>query len=153
MIQTIFNTFSDGHCGLGTVESPARQAALINRQKLLAQFDLCSSRLLTAAQQAGTDFQVVSEEDLSKERPKVDALITTERNIAVGVLTADCMPLLLADDENSIAAAVHLRRDSLIQGMDFKVVSKMRELGAKNIEAYMGLAYKKTIIFWIGKQV
>jgi len=67
-----------------------------------------------------------------------DAQVSNKANIALGVLTADCVPILLCDDEAKIISSVHSgwrgARSDIIQN----TIEAMQELGAKNITAIIG---------------
>ena len=71
-----------------------------------------------------------------------DALITTVPGIALVVLTADCVPVLLSDDQAGIVAAVHAGRMGARNGIIPRTIARMEELGAVpgNIHALMGAA-------------
>lgn len=71
-----------------------------------------------------------------------DALVTTQRELALAVLVADCVPVLLSDTEAGVIAAVHAGRMGARNGIIKKTVEKMVELGATpaNIHALMGAA-------------
>ncbi|RAV34071.1 peptidoglycan editing factor PgeF [Corynebacterium heidelbergense] len=71
-----------------------------------------------------------------------DALIATVPDIALVVLTADCVPLLLSDDSAGVIAAVHAGRMGARNGIVARTVARMVELGAAeaNIHALMGPA-------------
>ena len=68
--------------------------------------------------------------------PTCDALVTTVPGITLAVLTADCIPLLLASEK--VVAAVHVGRRGLVNGVAIKTIEKMRELGASSISAHIG---------------
>jgi len=68
--------------------------------------------------------------------PTCDALITTERKLAVAVMVADCIPLLLKSDV--AVAAVHVGRKGLMNGIARKTIDAMRDLGAEVIHSYIG---------------
>lgn len=68
--------------------------------------------------------------------PTCDALITTERKLAVAVMVADCIPLLLKSDV--AVAAVHVGRKGLMNGIARKTIDAMRDLGAEAIHSYIG---------------
>ena len=53
------------------------------------------------------DFLDLSEEDQQKELYGVDALITQEKNVGIGVITADCVPISIYDTKNAILGIVH----------------------------------------------
>ncbi|MBI5814635.1 MAG: peptidoglycan editing factor PgeF [Nitrospinae bacterium] len=62
------------------------------------------------------------------ERPvEADAVITARKGIAVGVRTADCLPILIADPEKNVAAAVHAGR----KGAELHIVSRAVEIMAE----------------------
>lgn len=70
------------------------------------------------------------------DAPTCDALITTERKLAVAVMVADCIPLLLKSDV--AVAAVHVGRKGLMNGIARKTIDAMRDLGAEVIHSYIG---------------
>lgn len=67
-----------------------------------------------------------------------DALVTTSKNLALGILTADCCPILLEDHENGVIGAVHAGWKGAITGIIENTVSLMREKGARNISTALG---------------
>ncbi|MEU4467937.1 MULTISPECIES: peptidoglycan editing factor PgeF [unclassified Streptomyces] len=67
----------------------------------------------------------------STEIPSVDAIVTTRRGLALAVLTADCVPVLLADPVAGIAAAAHAGRPGMIAGVVPAALRAMTELGAE----------------------
>ncbi|WMD08193.1 peptidoglycan editing factor PgeF [Streptomyces sp. FXY-T5] len=62
--------------------------------------------------------------------PSVDAIVTTRRGLALAVLTADCVPVLLADPVAGVAAAAHAGRPGMIAGVVPAALRAMTELGA-----------------------
>lgn len=67
-----------------------------------------------------------------------DAIITQERNIALSVMVADCIPLLLWDEKEGTVGAVHVGRRGLVHAIAAKTVLLMKELGAGNLRGVMG---------------
>ncbi|NLF90751.1 MAG: peptidoglycan editing factor PgeF [Corynebacterium marinum] len=59
-----------------------------------------------------------------------DAVVTTRRGLALAVLTADCVPVLLADHVNGVVAAAHAGRMGARNGIIPRTVAAMVELGA-----------------------
>lgn len=120
-----------GHVGddPGSVES--------NRRNLAAAFGVPREHLLFLAQTHG--IQVVRvEEPWQGDPPEADGIVTTNPDLALAVLVADCVPLLLADVDAGVVAAVHAGRPGMIQGIVPKAVEVMREAGAQRIEAAVG---------------
>ncbi|MEV5436373.1 peptidoglycan editing factor PgeF [Streptomyces sp. NPDC052682] len=64
------------------------------------------------------------------EIPSVDAIVTARRGLALAVLTADCVPVLLADPVAGVAAAAHAGRPGMIAGVVPAALRAMMELGA-----------------------
>ncbi|WP_264931394.1 peptidoglycan editing factor PgeF [Streptomyces sp. A012304] len=63
--------------------------------------------------------------------PEVDAIVTTRRQLALAVLTADCTPVLLADPVAGVAAAAHAGRPGMVAGVVPAAVEAMVKLGAE----------------------
>ncbi len=68
--------------------------------------------------------------------PSCDALITTNPEISIAVMVADCIPLLLISKE--AVAAVHVGRAGLLNQIAIKALAAMRNLGAIDIHAILG---------------
>ena len=92
------------------------------------------ARLADAAG-AAADGDVVQE-------PEADALLTTERGVPLGVLVADCVPVLLADAQAGVVATAHAGRRGLLAGVLPRVVEAMVAAGARpeGIRAAVGPA-------------
>ena len=71
-----------------------------------------------------------------------DALLTAVPGIALVVLTADCVPVLLSDEQAGVIAAVHAGRMGARNGVIARTIARMEELGAipAQIHALMGAA-------------
>ncbi|MET8170330.1 peptidoglycan editing factor PgeF [Streptomyces sp. NPDC005329] len=62
--------------------------------------------------------------------PPVDGLVTATRGLALAVLTADCVPVLLADPVAGVVAAAHAGRPGMVKGIVPAAVDAMESLGA-----------------------
>lgn len=71
-----------------------------------------------------------------------DALVTTVPGVALVVLTADCVPVLLSDEDAGVVAAVHAGRIGARNGIIARTVERMEELGAtpSAVHALLGAA-------------
>lgn len=78
----------------------------------------------------GSDVAVVDGPWRDRPVPQVDAIVTARRGLALAVLTADCVPVLLADPVAGIAAAAHAGRPGMIAGVVPAALRAMTELGA-----------------------
>jgi polyphenol oxidase len=70
--------------------------------------------------------------------PTVDALITMTPGLGLAVMVADCIPLLIWDESESVVAAVHVGRRGAINGIVENVVGQMRSLTSASLVAEIG---------------
>lgn len=77
---------------------------------------------------------------MPKEVPSVDALITDKAGLKLAVKTADCAPILIADTNRHLVAAIHAGWKGAFQGVIESTILKMIELGGnpKNMVAGIG---------------
>tara|TARA_A100001015_G_scaffold178612_1_gene198547 strand:- start:302 stop:1060 length:759 start_codon:yes stop_codon:yes gene_type:complete len=85
-------------------------------------------------------FIYIDEEYQFKSKPKVDAVITNQKNLPIAILTADCVPILICDSKKKIIAAVHAGWKGALKGIVDKVIKFMIKKGSKpqNITAVIG---------------
>jgi YfiH family protein len=87
----------------------------------------------------GSDVSVVDEESLRRDdAPVADALVTRLPGVVLVVRVADCVPVLLADPEAGVLAAVHAGRAGVAAGVVPRAVDVMRDAGASRIRAWVG---------------
>jgi YfiH family protein len=72
------------------------------------------------------------------DRPRCDGLVTVTRGVALLVRVADCVPVLLADENAGVVGAAHAGRDGLVAGVVTATLARMRALGAEQITAWVG---------------
>jgi len=65
------------------------------------------------------------------DRPQADAMVTDRPGLALGILTADCAPILLADKAAGVIGAAHAGWKGAMTGVAKSVVEAMEELGAE----------------------
>jgi YfiH family protein len=70
--------------------------------------------------------------------PIADALVSQQTGITLVALVADCIPLLLWDEDAPCIAAVHVGRRGLVNGITSQVIEVMRMMGATNIQGHLG---------------
>lgn len=114
------------NCGIGSQDSP--DAVGQNRARVAAR--LGARRLLTAHQVHGTRAAVADDGTPAPWRPRADALVTATPGVAVGVLTADCAPILLADTQARVVGAAHAGWRGAVAGVAEAAVAAMEGLGA-----------------------
>lgn len=115
------------NCGIGSKDEPA--AIRENRGRVTSH--LGADNLASAYQVHGTTALVVSGPWPAGERPKADAMVTATPGIALGVLTADCAPVLFADEQARVVAAAHAGWRGALSGVVEAAIEAMEGLGAK----------------------
>lgn len=109
-------------------DDPAAVAA--NRERLAREIGLAPDHVVWMEQIHGRTVTVV-DGPVTEPVPVTDALVTRTPGLALAVLTADCVPLLLSDDEAGVIAAVHAGRVGARIGIVPEVLATMTELGAR----------------------
>ena len=127
------------NCGTGSNDAPGDAAE--NRKRAVAS--LVGDRraaLVTCYQMHSANTLRVGEVWNGGENPKADAMVTDRSGIMLGILTADCAPVLLADKEAGIIGAAHAGWNGALVGIIESVVAAMTGLGARreNISAAIG---------------
>ena len=126
------------NCGPGSADDAA--AVRENRQRAVKRIGLSFAPLVTAYQVHSADVIRVTEPCDLAAAPKADALVTNQTGIAIGVLTADCAPVLFSDAQAGVVGAAHSGWKGAVGGVLEATVLEMVRLGAKpqNIHAAVG---------------
>lgn len=135
--------FTDRHGGVspapfdsldfGSADGQSVEDLRANRERLAAALGRPADRLVFAHQVHGNDVVVVgaANEPMPPEAvPEADALVTTTPGVVVAMRVADCVPLLLADPDAGVVAAVHAGRRGAVVGVAPAAVQVMCDLGA-----------------------
>lgn len=110
-------------------DDPAAVAA--NRAAVAGELGLDAARVRWMRQVHGAEVAVVEELAPGGAPPEADGLVTAERGVALAVVTADCVPVLLADEAAGVVGAAHAGRPGLLAGVVPATVKAMRALGAR----------------------
>ncbi|MEU6930248.1 peptidoglycan editing factor PgeF [Streptomyces sp. NPDC046374] len=106
-------------------------AVLANRERAATGLGLDPARVVWMNQVHGAGVAVVDGPWGTDPVPSVDALVTDRPGLALAVLTADCVPVLLADPVAGVVAAAHAGRPGMVAGVVPATVARMTELGAR----------------------
>lgn len=111
-----------------------------NRRRIASTLEVTPEALLTCYQVHSPTVVTVAAPWPAADRPQADAMVTAQPGLALGVLTADCVPLLLADAQAGVVGAAHAGWRGALQGVVGATVVAMRALGARpeNIAAAIG---------------
>ncbi len=113
--------------GLGSDDEPGAIAE--NRARATAAV-LPGAALVTVHQVHSADVATIATPFADDARPRVDALVTDRPGLLLGVLTADCGPILLADTEAGVVGAAHAGWKGALGGVLGATVAAMAALGA-----------------------
>lgn len=118
------------NCGLNSGDDPER--IIVNRSRALAQLDLEPRALVTVNQQH-TNTVAIIDDSWTPDRPPpvADAMVTNRTGLALGIITADCAPVLLADPRTNIIGAAHAGWRGALGGVIDNTVAAMVKMGAK----------------------
>ena len=116
------------NCGLGAGDAPG--AAEQNR-RLATEAVLPGGRLVSVHQIHSTQAVIVDDPWSEHARPHADALVTDRPGIVLGVVTADCAPVLLAEVEAGVVGAAHAGWRGAQAGIVGTCVAAMESLGAR----------------------
>ncbi|MEM9331128.1 MAG: peptidoglycan editing factor PgeF [Pseudomonadota bacterium] len=124
--------------GLGS--NDIRENVLENRRRVAHHSGVTTDNLMTLYQVHSPQVITVSKPFENGQRPKADGLVTSKPGLAIGILTADCGPVLFADHQNQVAGACHAGWKGATGGVLENTVSAMEASGAqrKNIRAVLG---------------
>jgi YfiH family protein len=132
------------NCGLGSKDQTER--VLENRARVAEHLAGAKSEVLTVYQvHSGT--AVRAHGPLSRDAlPKADAVVTTVPGLVIGVLTADCTPVLFADPQAKVVAAAHAGWRGAVAGIIEATVEEMVKAGANRdrIRAAIGPTISQT---------
>lgn len=133
-----FFTRGWGHCGLSTLFDPAICAR--NRSAVAAELHVAPTHLLSCYQIHSANCVTVETPWSHENRPQADAMVTNQRGIALGILTADCVPVLFVDAEAGVIGAAHAGWRGAFGGVLENTLMSMVGLGARlsRIQAALG---------------
>ena len=115
--------------GVGSEDSPAKVAE--NRARMAKHLGVAPDRFLTCYQIHSPEVVVAETPWPSNERPRADAIVTRTPNLAIGISTADCGPVLLAEPEARVIGAAHAGWRGALTGVIEQAITTMEKLGAK----------------------
>jgi YfiH family protein len=122
-------TYASLNCGSGSNDDAADVAA--NRARAIAALGADGARLLTGFQSHTDQALEVTEAWPDAEQPVADGFATRTPGLALGILSADCAPVLFADAKRSVVGAAHAGWRGALSGVLEATVDRMVELGAQ----------------------
>ena len=127
------------NCGPGSDDK--KENIKKNLKIVLNKFSKTSKQIFLLHQVHSNKFIFIKKNfNMNKKRLKADAIITNQRNLPIGILTADCVPVLVYDNSSMMIAAIHAGWKGAFKGIINKVINFMIKKGCKrkNIHAVIG---------------
>ncbi|MGJ4941782.1 peptidoglycan editing factor PgeF [Bradyrhizobium sp. HKCCYLS1011] len=115
--------------GLGSSDVPENVRE--NRRRMATQLGVAPENFLSVHQVHSPDVVVATGPWDSPARPKVDAIVTRTENLAIGVTTADCGPVLFVDPTRRVIGAAHAGWKGALTGVLEATLDAMETLGAE----------------------
>jgi YfiH family protein len=115
------------NCGPGSSDDAA---AVQDNRRRVAQSLGAPHGLVSLYQVHGCDVVAVGDDYDIAQRPKADGLVTVRRGIALGILSADCAPVLFADTGAGVIGACHAGWRGALAGVTDATIEAMIALGA-----------------------
>jgi YfiH family protein len=121
--------YASNNCGFSSQDDPDNVRR--NRQRAVERMEMPPEALVTVSQQHTADVVIAESPWPQDKLPVADGIVTDRPRLVLGVLTADCAPVLLADGKAGVVAAIHAGWRGALAGVLANGVAKMTDLGAK----------------------
>jgi YfiH family protein len=122
--------YSSLNCGYGSGDSPDNVRE--NRRRVAATFALGEADLLTLHQIHSTEVLTIADQRwTSPGAPRADGLVSDRPGVVLGVMAADCAPVLLADGAAGVIGAAHAGWRGALGGVVEATIAAMERLGAR----------------------
>jgi YfiH family protein len=128
--------FASLNCSLSGADD--RGNVLRNRALAAEAIGAVPTALVGLMQVHGPDVVRVHEPWKPGEGPRADAMVTDRPEVALGIVTADCAPVLFATPSGAVVGAAHAGWRGALAGVLEATLDAMRDLGADGIEAAVG---------------
>ena len=120
------------HAGLNVgLGSDDERAAVLRNRDIARDAVLPGAMLVTVHQVHSPDVVTVAAPIPLDARPRADALVTDRPGLLLGILTADCVPILFADAERGVIGAAHAGWKGALGGVAEATLDAMIALGAR----------------------
>lgn len=116
------------NCGPGSNDAPAAVAE--NRARVATKLGVAPASLLSLYQIHSPNVLTVTD-GWTDDRPQADGMVTTVPGLALGILAADCTPILFADSEARVVGACHAGWKGAFGGVAEATIDAMIALGAQ----------------------
>ena len=135
--KKIYNSLN---CGPGSKDNSSNVKK--NLQIVKKKISRNAKNILLLHQIHSNKFVYINQKRIFRSKLKADAVITNQKNLPIGVLTADCVPILICDEKKNFIAAIHAGWKGAYKDIISKVINFMIKKGSNplNITAVIGPA-------------
>ena len=128
------NGFSKGfykslNCGKGSKDN--KKNILKNLNYVSKKFSIKKKNLILMNQTHSNKVIEINKNNY-KKKINADAIITREKGLALGVVTADCVPIIIYDLKNEIIGCIHAGWKGAISGIIQNTIKKIKKLNSEN---------------------
>ena len=116
------------NCGIGSKD--LKKNVVRNLEKVAKQINTTKQNIILLNQVHSN--KVINVRDIFKIRRNGDGLITNRKKLALGILTADCAPILIFDPKKKIIAALHAGWKGAFKDIIGKTINKLNQKGSKS---------------------
>ena len=117
------------NCGRGSKDNKKN---IQKNLKFVAKTMAVEKAKLILMHQTHSNKVVEIKKDNYKKKIKADAMITRMRDLAIGVVTADCVPIIVCDIKNQVAGCIHAGWKGAYAGIIDNTIKKIKKLNSKN---------------------
>jgi YfiH family protein len=132
--------YSSLNAGIGSDDMA--ENVIENKARIARHFGLSPENLITLKQVHSAKIHLITANNMDAPRAQADAIITRATNVILGILTADCVPVLLQDKQAGVIAAAHAGWRGAFSGILQNTIQSMVQQGAQraHIQAFLGPA-------------
>ncbi|MBT8154919.1 peptidoglycan editing factor PgeF [Epibacterium ulvae] len=130
--------FDGLNCGLGS--SDQREAVTLNRARVAEAMGASEDALIGIHQVHSPTVTTIVEPQSGEDRPRADGMVTNVPGLVLGILTADCQPVLFSEPDAGVVGAAHAGWRGTLDGVLEATIDAMVDIGARRdkIRAVIG---------------
>ena len=121
----IYNSLN---CGPGSKDNSSNVKK--NLQIVKKKISRNAKNIFLLHQIHGNKFVYIDKKRIFRSKPKADAVITNQKNVPIGILTADCVPILICDEKKNFIGAIHAGWKGAYKDIISKVINFMIKKGS-----------------------
>lgn len=125
----------------GSMKLNNQNDSVANRQKFLKKISLNPNNIVSAELAHGNRVAIVGNDDLGTTIPQTDSLITNQKGIFLSITVADCLPIVLYNEQQQLIALLHAGWQGLDKEIIKEAVSKIKkefQINPESLSAYIG---------------